>query len=113
MLGDDHPETLAAMYQYANANAIALLHHVHDAEPIGRELLERAERNPKLGLSHKATRRYASLYAGLLTALDRRDEAAALRARYGLNDPSTKAATAAATQSTTQSTTQRGEAALP
>ncbi len=98
MLGEDHPDTLEPM------NNLGFLlrkqGRLAEAESVWREAMTRAAANPSLGPKHRMTRSMATSYARTLDSLARPDEAAAVRQRFGLKDPSTKPATAPAAPAT-------------
>jgi tetratricopeptide (TPR) repeat protein len=89
--GDDYPLT------YMSLNNLAVLLYrtgrSAEAEPIAREALEKSARHPSVGPNHSWTRDYAATHANCLDALNRHDEANAIRQQYGLSRPGTRPAT--------------------
>jgi serine/threonine protein kinase/tetratricopeptide (TPR) repeat protein len=95
ILGDDHYDTLQAADSYARL--LRKRQRFVEAEAVAREAVTRAAASPDLGLTNRATRLFAVTHARTLEDLGRRDEAAAVRARFRVRDPTTHAATTPAT----------------
>ena len=85
--GESEPLALqAAIYQ---ADALLQLNRPADAEPIVRLALDRVVNSASLGPGRRLAKQGSMVHARCLDTLDRPADAAAVRARFQLNDPST------------------------
>jgi tetratricopeptide (TPR) repeat protein len=80
LLGPDHPRTIMALHHVASI--LNVLGRASEAEPLEREALRRTLAHPELGASSEFTRTFATRLAEILDALNRREEADALRTEY-------------------------------
>jgi serine/threonine protein kinase len=97
VLGEDDPDTIWSLNNYADL--VRDLGRAEEAEPLFQEAVRKADASPKLGRGHADTRRYANNLATCLDALHRPAEAAAVRAKFALAQPTTRRSTTAANRS--------------
>jgi tetratricopeptide (TPR) repeat protein len=83
-LGADHPDAIQSTFNHAMC--LAVLRRFADAEPLLKDALERAATSPTLGPGHKTTLGYARNYAHLFQVTGRPDQAAAVRAKYKVEE---------------------------
>jgi serine/threonine protein kinase/Tfp pilus assembly protein PilF len=84
-LGEDHVNTIAALRNYAGV--LVSLGRAAEAEPLARQAVERATAHASLGPRHPRTLSFAVTHANSLEALGRSADAAAVRQRFGLPQP--------------------------
>ena len=96
VLGDDHPDTLISLNNLGHLLSAQGKHA--EAEEFYREAATRAMASASLGPGHPYTAGFGSNHIKCLNTLGRHNEAAAVRRKFGLADPPTRAATAPASQ---------------